>query len=309
VQFDPATGWPIVPDAAPAAGAPARPPRADAIGGGAVPAADAGAAGNAGTNERKRAPAAPRDDARQPLVSGTQLGSPLLDVYQATGSPGAWKQLGGVVVSWRLTTYGTNGETIGTRDVVHTADAAFADRDRLEHADGRVIGRIGAQVFAERSGMPLPTASEPGGPDDVHAHELMLFGMQLRLPWLFADANAFAVVGREVEQRSGERLRKIVLERRAANALEQAGPQQDPRPRDRYELLYEPSSGRPRELVHRFAVSLETRRVLLEDWREVGGVHVPFRRVYVDDALRPTTVLQIERIAPEAVTDRTFCAH
>jgi hypothetical protein len=299
VQFDPETGWPIVADTGAAGASPADRERSRAAG--SDRARPAGSAAVPGTAK----PAEPKP----PLVSGTQLGSPLLDVFQATGSAGAWKQLGGVTVAWRLVTHGPQGEVLGTRDVVHTADTAFGERDRLEHTDGRVVGRVGAQAFAERAGLPLPAASDPGGADDAVAHELMLFGLQLRLPWGFADANTFAVVAREVETRGGERLRKIVLERRPAQALDVLGPEAEPRPRDRFELLYEPSSGRPKELVHRFACSRETRRVLLEDWREVGGVQLPFRRVYVDDALRPTTVLQIERITPQQVDERTFRGH
>ncbi|MBL8728391.1 MAG: hypothetical protein JNM25_08180, partial [Planctomycetes bacterium] len=80
MQFD-SGGWPIVADDRPAA-----PP------GAARPAAPAAAA------------AAPA------LASGMQLGSPLLAVYQSTRSPAAFKALGGVVVWWRLTIFGAQGE-------------------------------------------------------------------------------------------------------------------------------------------------------------------------------------------------------
>jgi hypothetical protein len=250
---------------------------------------------------RAAADAKSREQA-QPLASGTQLGSPLLDVYQATQAPGAWRQIGGVVAWWRVTVYGADGEPLGMREITHTADTAFADRDRLEHADGRTYGRFGAHVAAERAGMPMPTLVESA------ERELLLFGVQLRMPWLFGDANAFTVVAREVEERAGERMRRLVLEQRPPAGLEVLGPELDPKPRDRFEIVYEPSTGLPREFVHRFACSLQTRRVLLEDWREFDGipVKVPARRVYVDESMRATTVLEILRMTPQRVSERDF---
>jgi hypothetical protein len=298
VPLDPATGWPVASDdstATPAgpAGETARTPR------GAAGDAKAGKGrGDAGAASGAKG----RADDAQPLVSGTQLGSPLLDVYQAVQGPGAWKQIGGVVVWWRVTVYGADGEPLGVRELTHTADTAFLERDRLEHTDGRTFGRLAAQVYSERAGMPMPTLAETA------EKELMLFGMQLRMPWLFGDANAFTVVGREIEERGGERLRKIVLEQRPPAGSEVIGPELDAKPRDRFEIVYDPSTGLPQQLVHRFACSLQTRRVLLEDWREFDGipVKVPARRVYVDESMRPTTTLEILRMTPQRVSERDF---
>ena len=114
------------------------------------------------------------------------------------------------------------------------------------------------------------------------------------------------VVGKDVEERSGERFVHLTLERVPPMALDVVGPELDPKPRDRFELLCDPSSGQPRELLHRFACSLATRRVLLEDWREVDGVRLPFRRVYVDEALRAKTTLEILRVERQQTTERDF---
>ncbi len=262
-----------------------------------------------------RAPAAARSAAvttAQPVpASGMQLGSPLLEVYQSTRSPAAFKALGGVVVWWRLTIFGAQGEVIGVREVTHTADCAFAERDRLEHADGRVYGRSGAAVFAERQGMPWPTLAEAA------QQELMLYGLHLRLPWCFGDAAAFVVTGRDTVDRSGETLQRLRIERRPAAAADLIGPEAEPRPRDGFELLYEPSTGQPREFVHRFASTGQSRRMLLEDWRDValgerregGAVRMPFRRVYVDESLRQTTQLEILRLEGARVAERDFRLH
>jgi hypothetical protein len=299
VQFDQG-GWPIVADDSPA---PATEPSRRT----AAPATVDGGTGRRGTTPPERGNSRPAGKTNNGetavLASGMQAGSPLLEVFQGTRPPGSWKSIGGVVVWWRVTIHGSSGETIGVREVVHTADTAFAERDRLEYTDNRVFGRVGAQVFAERSGMPNPAQL------DQAAAELLLFGTQLRCPWLFGDANAFAVLHKDVEDRGGDRLHKTVLERRPPLALDLAGPEVDPKPRDRFELLHDPGTGTPRELVQRFASSRESRRVLLEDWREWEGVQLAHRRVYVDESLRPTTVLEITRIERQRVSERDFRLH
>lgn len=277
VQFD-KDGWPIVADERPPATAQQVPP---------APAAE---------------PA--------PL-SGMQLGSPLLDVFQSVRSPAAFKALGSVVVWWRLTIFGAQGEVIGVREVTHTADCAFRDRDRLEHSDGRVYGRSAAAVFAERQGMPWPTLTESA------QEELTLYGLHLRLPWCFGDPIAFVVSKRDTIDRGGEALARIVIEQRPPAGADRIGPDLAATPRDRFELVYEPSTGQPRELVHRFVSTMQARRVLLEDWRDVSfgerregaAVRMPFRRVYVDESMRPTTQMEILRVESTRTSERDFRLH
>jgi hypothetical protein len=306
VQFD-AGGWPILPeDPLPGAGGAASPTPKPAAPSpkpatGADPAA--GSKPPAGDPAPPARAAAPPDAEARAIASGMQLGSPLLDVFRTTQAPAALRGLGGVTAWWRVTIHGPNGEQIGVRELTHTADLAFAERDRLELGDGRVYARVGAQVYAARAGLPLPAQTEQAG------HELALYGLHLRCPWAFGDANAWAVNAQDVQDRSGERLRRIVLQRRPPPALDILGPELDPAPRDACELLFEPSSGWPRELVHRFAASRETRRVLLEDWREEEGVPMAHRRVYVDEALRSTTVLELQRVVRQRVTERDFRLH
>ncbi|MBL8734619.1 MAG: hypothetical protein JNN13_19745 [Planctomycetes bacterium] len=290
VQYD-NKGWPILPeDPTPAAGA--------------TPGGETGQSGRSGASGPKvAAPAAapaPASGGRSAPGSGLQLDSPLLEVFQATQTPAAFKQLGSVSIWWRMTVYGEQGEVIGRREVTHTADSAFAERDRLEYADGRVYGRIGASVFAERSGMPFPNLV-----DSAEA-ELMLFGLHWRLPWCFGDANAYVVLARDEVVREEKALTRIVIERRPPAEFDRIGPELDEAPRDHFELVHEPGKGTPVEFLHRFARNRQPRRVLLEDWREHRGVAVPFRRVYVDEALRQTTSLEILRIEPVRTTERDF---
>lgn len=292
VEFD-AHGFPLVADE-PIPPRPVAPP--------AVPAGE--------TRPTQPATADPAVGAAVPASSpprAAQLdgASPLVEVFTATGSPGAWKRLGGLLVTWKITIYDAQGAVLGTREVLHTADSNFAARDRLEfQGEGRVYGRLGPSVFAERQGRPWPTWIETAG------QELALFGLHLRLPWAFGDPSAYAVTPGGVVDRPDERLQRLMIERRPPLGMETFGPEVEPAPRDRFELCYEPSSGRLREFVQRFAwPGSGARTVLFDEWEEFRGVLLPRRRIYVDDQRRPTTMLQIVAIESAVVTERDFRLH
>jgi len=236
----------------------------------------------------------------EPLASGMQLDSPLHDVFRSTRSPGALHAIGGVEVFWRLTIHGSHGEIIGMRDITHIADCAFPSRDRLEDSTGRVFTRDGTTVSAQRNGIPYESLHE-------EAKALLeLFGLHLRMPWCFGDGKSFAVMRKEVAQRRGEDLVELQLHRRSEHGEVIFGPEANPKPRDQFELLFEPTTGQPRELLHRFASSGQQRRALLDDWQEEHSVRMPRRRIYVDAAGRTTTTIEMRRITPRRVTEREF---
>ena len=238
--------------------------------------------------------------AKEPLASGMQFDSPLHDVFRSTRSPGAFQTIGGVEVFWRLTIHGTHGEIIGMRDLTHIADCAFPERDRLEDQKGHVFTRDGQQVAAQRNGIPYESLNQEA------KAMLELFGLQLRLPWCFGDGKSYSIVTREAAMRRGEKLWKLQLLRRPHATEVVFGPEVNLGDRDQFELLFEPTTGQPRELVHRFSSSGQERRVLLEDWQEEHGVRMPRRRVYVDAAGRATTTIELRRITPRRVSDREF---
>jgi hypothetical protein len=238
--------------------------------------------------------------ADEPLASGMQLDSPLHEVFRATRSPGALHAIGGVEVIWRLSIHGTHGEIIGTRDITQIADCNFPERDRLEDAKGRVFTRDGNQVRAQRNGIPYESLHEEA------KAMLELFGLQLRMPWCFGDGKSYSIMAREVANRRGEDLVKLQLQRRTAQSALVFGPEANPEPTDQFELLFEPTTGQPRELLHRFASSRQQRRVLFDDWREQHGVRMPHRRIYVDAAGRATTTLELRRISARRVSERDF---
>jgi len=238
--------------------------------------------------------------ASQPLASGMQLDSFLHDVFRATRTPGAFAAIGGVEVTWQLTIHGTHGETIGTRVITHIADCSRPGWDRIERGDGRIYARTGNQVAAHKGGIPYAALNGQA------KSELELFGTHLRLPWCFGKDQSYVIVNREAVDRRGETLWELELQGRAHRVGNVFGPEKSDTPRDKFFLYYEPTTGQPRELVHRFASSGQKRRVLLEDWQERYGVRMPMRRIYVDEAGRATTTVELKTIVPRRVSERVF---
>lgn len=258
--------------------------------------------------QRRRAVAAPAPAAEpkllaegtraRPLPSGMRSGA-LTEVFRATGTPGQLAHLGGVVATWKLTVHGATGEVLGERTYVHVADSAAADRDRITYGD-RVFVRDGARVLAGRGGIRWESL------DPMARRELELFGLHLRLPWCYGAGDRFVVLRQEAASRRGEELRGLLIERRVAADTEVFGPQRAARRCDEFRLFYDPQTGVPRELEHRFTEHRTRRRVLLDDWREFEGVRFPARRVYVDGQLQPTTTLELMDLRRRRVDDRDF---
>lgn len=222
----------------------------------------------------------------------------------AAGLPpaSAFRSLGGIAIWWRLTVFGPQGESMATREFGHRLDASVSDRDRIEYSDGRVYGRLGLAVFAQRNRMPWLTLVEPA------SHELDLFGLHARLPYALADGQRWIGVGSRREAHGSETWEVACFEGRASTGSEPIGPAPGPGPKvDRFELCSPVGGGLPREFRLVLAASGQPRRVRLEDWREVAGVPIPFRRIYVDESGRPTTQVEVLRFEPGATTsDRDF---
>lgn len=222
----------------------------------------------------------------------------------AAGLPpaSAFRSLGGIAIWWRLSVFGPQGESMATREFAQRLDASVSDRDRLEFPDGRVYGRLGPAVFAQRNRMPWLTLVEPA------THELDLFGQHARLPYGLADGQRWIAVGNRREQHGSETWEVACFEGRPSSGVEAVGPSPDPAPKvDRFELCTPAAGGLPREFRIVLAAAGQPRRVRLEDWRDVAGVPIPFRRIYVDETGRPTTQLEILRFEPgAATTDRDF---
>lgn len=292
-------GWPIVPSSVGQRPAFLAPPR-QVVEPAPRPVEPAAGKAPAPLAETAESPATAAPAPGRAIASGMDFGSPLLEVYQRVRAPGAFRALGGRSLRWLLTVHGPQGEVVGTRELTHLVDCGAPQRDRLEFDDGRVYGRDGALVFAARQGLPWPTLVESASAD------LELFALHARLPWLFADGREYVVSRRDRQTRQGRGVLAIELERVPEAERDRIGPVAAGAVRDRFELVYDATTGEPVEVVHCYANGQQTRRARLEDWREVDGVRMPFRRVYLDGSGRPTTTLELRSVLPAVVGDRTF---
>ncbi|MFM1871510.1 MAG: hypothetical protein RL398_932 [Planctomycetota bacterium] len=296
IRFNASSGWPIVPSNVPRPSFLA-PPKAPPV----RPLPSAAPAGNAATPP----PAAPLGEsgagrASSAIASGMDFGSPLLDIYQSVRAPGAFRALGGRTLRWKLTVHGPQGESIGSREVTHVLDCSSPTRDRLEYEDGKVFGRSGKVTFASRQGLPWPTLQ------DLAEQELERFSLHARAPWCFGNAREYAVLKRERVTRDGRSCSLVVIERIPDDAADDIGPSPTVAPRDTFEVVYDVATGEPLELSHCYGKGRQKRRMRLEDWRELDGVRVPYRRTYVDEAGRPTLTLDLLHALPTTVSERMF---
>jgi len=221
---------------------------------------------------------APRDE--EPAVGklkppeNLDLGSALLDVFHRVGHPSAFVGLGSVVAKWRLTVFDAYGAESAVRDLVQESDLGNPSRDRLSYpAAQKFYGRDGGATWVVFHGMDWPALEQEA------REELELFGLLLRMPWCFADTQRFVVYPRESVVQDGRRYTKVRIEARSSGD-EIIGPRDSGPAPDTYELTAPADSYEPTEL--RIQRANGTRRsVKLLEWRDVGGVRVPMRRIFV----------------------------
>lgn len=243
---------------------------------------------------------ASRAQGGEPLASGMQLDSHMHEIFRATRSPGAFRAINGVEVLWSLSVHGSSGEIIGSRMITHVANCNYAERDRIERTGGVVYVRVGKDVVAHKNGIPYEVL------DKQASSELELFGAHLRMPWCFGEGQRYVIMSRSTIQSRGEKLWQLELHGRPQGDESVFGPVERGVLRDHFFIRYEPSTGQPREFIHRFVSSGQQRRVLLEDWQDVYGVRMPKRRIYVDSAGRPTTTIEMISISRRRTSDRDF---
>jgi hypothetical protein len=238
------------------------------------------------------------DPGEQRRLPALDLGSPLLDMFQRIGHPSDLASLGRVVTKLRLSVYDSHGSELGVRELVHEADCGVVARDRLTVQAGlKVYGRDGEGAWVVFHGMDWP-ALESEARD-----ELELFGLLLRTPWCFADPQRFVVYPKENVLVDGKRITKLRIETRTAGD-ELVGPRETKPPADSFELFSAPDSLEPCEL--RLVRANGTRRTIrLLDWRDVAGVRMPQRRLFVGpDGGRAleivTTLIDTRQALPDA---------
>lgn len=248
----------------------------------------------AGTHEE--APAASRTKPQENL----DLGSALLDVFQRVGHPSALTGVGALVVKMRVTVFDSYGAELAVREMVHEADLSAQSRDRLNFtAAQKSYGRDGGAIWVVHHGMDWPALEQEA------REELELFGLLLRAPWCFADTQRFIVFPRETVVADGRRLAKIRIETRGEGD-DLIGPRDRKPSTDAYEVLCPTDSYEPTEL-RILRANGGKRTVKLLDWREVGGVRMPMRRVFTTpDGVQALEIVTTQVDQRQSLSDSRF---
>lgn len=212
-----------------------------------------------------------------------RLGSPLREVFTRQGYPSDMRELGGVLAWYRFTLRGHNGAVIGSREVEHHADMRRADRDLLKMSSGqKTYGRDGASVFAYLDRMRMESY------EDEARDELELLGLLLRFPWGFADGERYVVGEKQYLTVAGQAM--VLIPIRAKRSIDASLPGASV---DRFEILCAADSMEPRELRYTLAATGQSRRLRFSEYRQVGGVRIPFRREFLDGVGSPSLILEI----------------
>ena len=276
VEFD-KNGWPV--DAGRTA--PSASPRVEEKLRVAVPQA-------APLGESKPSPAAAEIQA---VLPATPAAGSFSSCLGSVGEPAIFRSLGVVRLQWRIRVLGSDGAVLAEREVVQFTDTADPGRERLEFSDGRIYVRENGRVQAQRHGVPWPTL-EPQA-----AEELDRFALHARFPWLLCDAAKYvavpAVTSADAADRGASRWRF-----QAAGNADSVGPPIVATAVPYVEVVAADPAAGMSELRHGITGSSTTRRARLEDWRELHGLRLPFRRSYLDEQGRKNCVLELIAFEP-----------
>ena len=180
---------------------------------------------------------------------------------------------------------------------MHLVADLRARRDRLLFArpsrgPSKIYGRDGESVFADKHEMPWPSLERPA------REELEVFGLLLRLPWLFADSDRFVVKSRDNDYTlNGRAMVRLRIERRpGAGHVPAAAGGKSQEPRDRFDLICPRERMEPVELHMRLAATGATTVIHLLDYKSYGGVRIPTRRVFMGENGYRRMEMQITRL-------------
>lgn len=239
----------------------------------------------------------------RPEPVASPLDSPLLDVFRAVGSVADWKEMRGVMARIRIHVFDHRGAEIGVREVLHQADVAVSDRDRLVFEDEqKVYARDGTALWVELHGMAWPSL------EDEARGELELFGLMLRLPWALADTRRWRVLPEEQILVDGEPRVRVRALRTDPGPEEHAvvGPDPTPPRGARVDLLCDPATMQPVELRYAMRAGQPQRRVLLADVRPFGPLRMSVRRRFVGARGEPRLEIEYVRVDGKLDLDRSL---
>jgi hypothetical protein len=237
------------------------------------------------TADAAAAPPAPALPTPAPgAIPANSLDSPLRDIWLRTGQPSDFAAQGGAGAEIKLHLYDVSGGVLTTRRLLHEADLAVPDRDRLTFLDSqRTFGRDGTAVWAMADNVLWPSREREA------QEALQVLGLLLRAPWIFADERYLVRPAEPVEV-DGERMVRVAIE----SAPDPEGSEEAAAAR--FQLLCHPSDMLPLEIRYAIGAQDEKRVKLLEYQTLPPGVKVPVRRVFVAHDGRPLLEVEIVRM-------------
>ena len=218
----------------------------------------------------------------------------LHDVFQQMGQPQDLIDLRCVVAWISLKMFDHRGAELGEILVHHEVDLR-ARRDRLlfsrpSRGPTKIYGRDGPSVFAEMHEMPWPSLESEA------AEETGVFGLLLRMPWLFADSDRFVVKSRDDDYIvNGRAMVRLRVERRpeTGGMSRRDGAN---KPQDRFDLICPKKRMEPAEVHMCLAATGATTVVRLLDYKSFGGVRIPTRRIFLGEDGHRRMEMRITRL-------------
>ncbi len=240
------------PSATPAGRAAAPLPRPSPVGGGEV------------VPEKGSAPRIEAEEARKDLDR----------MFLALGGLKAFRALGGLHATIRITAYDRMGAEVFARSAEQETLTGSAGGDRIRFTQGPTLGRRGDAFWAFFQGVERPDMVP------LAAQELRVLSFLLRFPFCLADRGRFDPLSAKRMRRGGNELIEVALKGRGGEVTLYLEPTTCiPR-----EILYTPPGGKPI-------------RILLSDWRNLQGVVLPSRKaVLSSDGRRVSLEIRVIQV-------------
>ncbi len=176
-------------------------------------------------------------------------------MFLALGGLDAFRALGGLHATIRITAYDRMGAEVFSRSAEQEALTGSVQGDRLSFTQGPVLGRRGEAFWASFRGVDRPDMVPRA------AQELRVLSFLLRFPFCLAEGGRFQPVSASPVRRGGNELIEVFLEGTGGEVT----------------LYLEPTTCIPREVLYAPAGGKPV-RILLSDWRNLQGVVLPSRK-------------------------------
>ena len=176
-------------------------------------------------------------------------------MFLALGGRKAFRALGGIHASIRITAYDRMGAEVFSWSAEQETLAGPVPGDRLDFRDGPVYGRRGDAFWVSWRGVERPDMARRA------KEELRVLSFLFRFPFSLEEPRAFVPVDARRVKRGGAEEIEVVLEGRGEKAV----------------LRLEPTTCVPREMIYAPRGGREV-KVLFSEWQNFKGLVLPFRK-------------------------------